>query len=573
MGVIERTVEELRGRLEAAWRAAVAEGELPEGGLPPFAVERPSEPGHGDFTSNLAMLLARTARKPPRAIGEALLRHLPAGAGAAPVREVEVAGPGFLNFHLEPGWIRPVVEEVLRAGERYGQAPANGIRVNIEFVSANPTGPLNVVNARAAAFGDALAAVMAAAGYGAYREFYVNDAGGQFEKLGLAMELRARQELGEAVELPEGVYPGEYVRDLARLWLQQWEAPADPELRLDLLRREDPALREAMGRFAVERIVGEQRRVLERYGVRFDRWSRESEIRARGLDGGPEWVVEELRRRGAVEEREGALWFLSDRWGDEKPRVLRRSNGELTYFVPDVAYHVDKFRRGFDRLIDIWGQDHHGYVARMRAALAALGYETERFEVLINQIVRLVRGGEVVRMSKRQGEYVTMEELLDEVGTDAARFFFLMRTINSHMDFDLDLAKLQGEANPVYYVQYAHARIASILRQGRAEGMTPPGPGEVPAERLTEPAELELMRKLGEFPEEIRLAAEERAPHRIATYVRELATLFHAFYTRCRVLDPAEPELTRARLGLVEATRIVLARGLGLLGVSAPERM
>ncbi|MDI3317523.1 MAG: arginine--tRNA ligase [Bacillota bacterium] len=571
MGVIERTVEDLRARLARAWREAVEAGELPEGELPEFVVERPSEAGHGEYTSNLAMVLARTARKPPRAIGEALLRRFP--AGPTPVRRVEVAGPGFLNFYLEPGWIQPVVEEVLAAGDRFGQAPARAIRVNIEFVSANPTGPLNVVNARAAAFGDSLAAVMQAAGYDAYREFYVNDAGGQFEKLGLAMEFRARQELGEEVELPEGAYPGEYVRDLARLWLERWDAPADPARRLELLRREDPELRDAMGRFAVERIVAGQKSVLERYGVRFDRWSRESEIRARGLEGGPEWVVQELQRRGAVEEQDGALWFHSERYGDEKPRVLRRSNGELTYFVPDIAYHVDKFRRGFDRVIDIWGQDHHGYVARMRAALVALGYEADRFEVLLNQIVRLIRGGEVVRMSKRRGEYVTMEELLDEVGTDAARFFFLMRTVSSHMDFDLDLAKLEGEANPVYYVQYAHARIASILRQGRAEGLTPPGPGEVPAARLTDPAELELMRKLGELPGEIRLAAEERAPHRITVYVRELATLFHSFYTRCRVLDPAEPELTRARLGLTEATRIVLARALGLLGVSAPERM
>ncbi|MBX6378456.1 MAG: arginine--tRNA ligase, partial [Clostridia bacterium] len=434
-------------------------------------------------------------------------------------------------------------------------------RVLVEFVSANPTGPLNVVNARAAAFGDALVRVLNAAGYRAEREYYVNDAGRQFANLALAMEVRLRQLLGEDIGLPEGAYPGAYVIDLARAFLAEHGA--------DVLNLPAAERRERLGRFAVDRIVAGQRATLEAYGVHFDRWVRESAVRAAGE---PERVLALLREAGHVYERDGAVWFRATAFGDDQDRVLVRQNGEATYFLPDVAYHLDKFRRDYDLCIDIWGQDHHGYVARMKAALSALGIDPARLEVLLTQIVRLLRGGQVVKMSKRGGEFVTMDELLEDVGRDAARFFFLMRTLDSHLDFDLDLAVRQSEDNPVYYVQYAHARICSILRQGAERGVAPPPPGTADLTLLADPSEEAVVRLVARFPAEVAEAAEGRAPHRLTAYCRELATAFHAFYARCRVLGE-DPDLTTARLALVDAVRQVLANALELLGVSAPERM
>lgn len=584
------------GLLEALARA-VREGDLPSwgdgppgGDAPPFAIEAPRDRGHGDFAANLALVLAGRLKLPPRRIAEALAARFPVvpeggadtpvpEAREVPVARLEVAGPGFLNFFMAPGWLDPLVPEILRAGAAYGRSDGGrGRRVQVEFVSANPTGPLNVVNARAGAFGDALAACLEAAGYEVRREFYVNDAGNQFALLGLAMEVRCRELLGQKAELPEGAYPGEYVVDLAREFLAGprgeaaravlgapaagGRAEAAPAL---------AALREDLARFAVERIVAGQRRSLERYGVTYDRWARESEVRAAG---GPERVLERLGRAGHLYERDGAVWFRSSAFGDDQDRVMVRRNGEHTYFLVDVAYHLDKFERGFDRVIDIWGQDHHGYVPRVRAALQALGVDASRLEVLLNQIVRLVRGGQPVRMSKRRGEFVTMDAFLDDVGRDAARFLFLMRSIDSHMDFDLDLARLQAAENPVYYVQYAHARVCSILRQAAAQGAAAPaaGPAALGRASLREEAEVALLRKLAEFPGEVAAAAEAREPHRLTAYARDLATLFHAFYAQCRVLSE-DPALTAARLALADAFRRVLANALALLGVSAPERM
>ncbi len=584
MDLLAAVREELRRGLVRACAAAAAAGELPglEGAeLPPFTVEVPRERGHGDFASNLALVLAGRLGRRPREVAAALAARF--GAATAPVERVEVAGPGFLNFFLAPGWLAPVVEAVLSQGPAYGRSEGGrGRRVQVEFVSANPTGPLNVVNARAAAYGDALAACLEAAGYAVEREYYVNDAGNQFALLGVAMEVRCRQLLGQEVELPEGAYPGEYVVDLAREYLA---GPGGEAARRVLLGSGAvpagsdagglAALREELARFAVERIVAGQEASLRRYGVVYDRWVRESALRAAGA---PERALARLREAGCVYERDGAVWFRATAFGDEQDRVLVRQNGEYTYFLVDVAYHLDKFERGFDRVIDIWGQDHHGYVPRLRAALQALGVEPGRLEVLLNQMVRLVRGGEVVRMSKRRGEFVTMDELVDDVGRDAARFLFLMRSLDSHMDFDLDLARLQAAENPVYYVQYAHARICSILRQPEARVLLAPAGGAAEAARaaaatlLREPAEVELLRKLAEFPGEVAAAAEAREPHRLTAYARDLATLFHSFYTQCRVLVP-ERELALARLALVAAARQVLANALALLGVSAPERM
>ncbi len=604
--VWQRAVDTVREALLAALADAVTAAELPAPpDLPPVEVERPREKRFGDLSTNFALLLAGRVARSGRQVADILAARLataapPAAAAAAdgsrdgnaPWEAVEVAGPGFLNFRFPRGWLRPVVGEVLAAGEAYGRSRrGEGRRVQVEFVSANPTGPLNVVNARAAAYGDALARCLEASGHRVEREYYVNDAGTQFEKLALSLEARARQALGQPAEPPEGGYPGDYVADLARdflagtggeearrLLLATWPEPGP-------LAAELAALRQELGRYAVERIVAWQRRALEDYGVTYDRWYRESEVRAAGK---PEEALRRLREGGHVYEAEGALWFRSTAFGDDQDRVLVRSNGEITYFLADVGYHLTKFERGFDRVIDIWGQDHHGYVPRMRAAVQALGFAGERLEVLLTQLVRLVREGQVVKMSKRRGEYVTMEELLAEVGRDAARFLFLTRSLDAHLDFDLELARRQAADNPVYYVQYAHARICSILRQAETSGESLPWPpadaggatalGGAPAEPLLPPGTLEgpeeedLLRHLAWFPAEVAQAAERREPHRLTVFARELATDFHAFYTRCRVLGE-EPDVTRARLLLVTAVRQVLANCLGLLGVSAPERM
>ncbi len=596
----------LQGQLRAALASAIAAGDLPgdalsvgagDRGLPPFTVEPPKEKEHGDFATNLALVLAGRLKRSPRQVAEAVARHFPTchfpaaadqgdrDPGGVVVERLEVAGPGFINLTLKPGWLAAVVPLVNELGPAYGRTGhGQGMKVLVEFVSANPTGPLNVVNARAAAFGDSLANVLAAAGYDVSREYYVNDAGNQFGKLALAMEIRCRQALGQGIELPEGAYPGEYVADLAREFLEGVDGhaarqvlQAHPEPGGSA--RELAALREGLGRFAVERIVAGQQGVLARYGVRYDTWYRESAVRE---SGGPERALGILTDNGYTYKKDGAIWFQSTSFGDDQDRVLVRSSGEYTYFLADIAYHLTKFERGFSRLIDIWGQDHHGYVPRMQAALQALGYPAS-LEVLLNQMVRLVRDGQTVKMSKRAGEFVTMEEFLSDVGTDAARFMFLMRSIDSHMDFDIDLARLQASENPVYYVQYAHARICSILRQAEERRGDADGDGMQPAdgkqkgtrtlgELLVEEAERDLMMKMAAFPGEVSDAAERREPHRLTVYAQELATLFHAFYTRCRVLGD-DPDLTAARLMLVAAARQVLFNTLSLLGVSAPERM
>jgi arginyl-tRNA synthetase len=503
------------------------------------------------------MLLAGPARRSPRELATTLRAHLPADA-IPDLQSVEVAGPGFLNFFFRPGWLAGAVGEVLEAGPRYGRSDAGGgRRVLVEFVSANPTGPLNVVNCRAAAFGDSLVRCLRAAGYAAEAEYYVNDAGGQFRKLGLSMEARLRQTRGEDAAIPEGGYPGDYLLDLAQAY-----AAGHGHAILD---GPPESARDVLARYAVDAILARQREVLERFGVRYDHFALESAVRAAG---GPERVVEALAARGRTAERDGALWLLSASAGDNDDRVLRKKDGEFTYRVPDIAYHIQKFERGYDRLIDIYGQDHHGEVPAVRIALDWLGYPIERMEVLLTQIIRLVRdGGDPERISKRQGTFITMEEFLDDVGVDAARYFFVMRTIDTHMDFDMDLARKKSQDNPVYYVQYAHARICSILRQA-PEGAARPGAWA----RLTHPAEEALCRALAMLPDEIVAAAEGRAPHRLTAYARLTAERFHSFYVQCRVLGE-DAELSAARLALCLATRTVLAQVLELLGVNAPQSM
>ena len=536
------------------------------------AIEVPKDPAFGDFASGAAMATAGHFRMAPRRIAEALadrLRKLAgAGDGASSLppslrlTSVEVAGPGFVNMRLDGRWLLEVACSLLREGPRAGVPDiGQGRRVQVEFVSANPTGPMNVVNARAAAVGDAMARLLEAVGFRVTREYYVNDAGRQARLFAESVAARMAELLGEPHVFPEEGYPGEYVRDIAAELLR--EEPA--------LARMSQAERVARLRdVAVDRMLERQRRDLEAFGVHFDVWFRERTLHEQGR---VQQVLQELERRGFLYEAEGARWLRSTAFGDDKDRVVVKSDGALTYLASDIAYHDDKFRRGFDLVIDIWGPDHHGYVARMKAAMQALGYAPERLEIVILQLVSLVRGGEAVRMSKRAGEFVTLAELLEEVGADAARYFFLQRSPESPVEVDLDLATLQSMDNPVYYVQYAHARICSVFRQAQAEGVELPG--EVTADQLAvlqSPHEQAVLKALAAYAEEVRDAALRREPQRIVQYVYHLASAFHSFYNEHRLLDP-DPSTRRARLALAEATRRVLADALGLLGISAPERM
>jgi len=570
---LERVREGMLERLAAALAQARRAGELPAGegapgveaaaGLPPAAtLEVPHERGHGDLATNLALVLAGAARRPPRDVAAVIARHLDP---APPLDRVEVAGPGFINLFLDPSWLYGVLFDVHEQGARYGTSDAGGgRRVQVEFVSANPTGPLVIVNARAAAVGDCLANLLAATGHAVEREFYINDAGHQVELLGKSVQARWRELSGQPAAVPDDGYHGEYLIDVARALHEQVRAgrAADPTL------LPDDAQVEAFGRAAVAEMVAGQRRLLAEYGVEFDNWVSERALRARNA------VAEALallRGSGHTYEAEGALWFRSTTFGDDKDRVLVRGDGEPTYLAADIAYHLDKYRRGNDLVIDIWGPDHHGYVARMKAAMHALGRPAGALEVLIVQLVRLLRGGEAVRMSKRGGEFVSMQELIDEVGRDAARFFFLTRSPDAHLDFDLDLARLQSNDNPVYYVQYAHTRIAGIFRHDARVTAAPP-PGASHLDLLQDSSEFDLLRHLAAFPGWVRSAALGREPHHITRYAHELAGLFHAFYTRCRVLD-AGGDLTGARLALTAAVQTTLKNALTLMGVSAPEHM
>jgi arginyl-tRNA synthetase len=553
--------ETIRTRLADAIRTALASAGLPE---PPELVwEVPRQLEHGDYATNAAMLLARPARKAPRQVAQSIVDHFPA---MPEVQRLEIAGPGFLNVFLSPAWCAESLRDILVAGSRFAMGQgARGRRVRLEFVSANPTGPLVIVNARAAATGDALARLLRSQGAEVTTEYYVNDAGNQFEALARSFEARVRQALGAEARLPENGYPGEYLVDLARDYLAAAGAAPDAVPVGERLAH--------FGEYAVSRMVEAQRRILRDYGVEFDVWTSERhDVREKGL---PALVVEELTARGLTYEQDGALWFRASTWGDEKDRVLRKSSGELTYFAVDVAYHhVLKFGGGVDgrTVINLMGPDHHGYVARMRAAMQALGHPPEALTVMIVQLVTLLRDGEPVRMSKRRGEFVLMEELLEEVGRDAARFTFLTRRHDSPLEFDLAVATRQTADNPVYYVQYAHARIRSILRQAAEQGVAPPAWSEVDLGALTQPEEQEIAKRLLQFPELVADAARTLEPHRIAYWLQELAGMFHPYYRAHRVIQD-DRRVMLARLALCAAVGQVVANGLALLGVSAPDTM
>jgi len=552
--------EQISAALTQAAERARNAGDLYYKELPDFVVEVPREKTHGDFASNLAMLLAKEAKRPPRQVADLLVNYI--NKNNTWIDRVMVAGPGFINFTLDYRWLYRVPAHVVTENAFYGRSNLGfGARVQVEFVSANPTGLLHMGNARGAALGDSIAALLQAVGFEVTREFYINDAGNQIVNFGRSLEARYLQLLGCQVPFPEEGYHGEDVVDtMRRLVAEAGDAYAAM----------DPAARqEALIKYALREKMSAIRETLNRFGVRYDVWFSEQELHEVGAVNE---VIAKLRGQEYVYEQDGALWFKATAFGDEKDEVVVRTNGVPTYFAADIAYHRNKFQRGFQWIIDIWGADHHGHVSRMKGAMAALGYNPDQLDVVLMQLVRLVQGGEVLRMSKRTGQYITLQELIDEVGVDAARYFFVMRSPDSHLEFDLDLAKSQTAENPVYYVQYAHARISSILRQAGEQGYTMPKAGLVEMNVLTHPSELELIRKIADYPDVVAGAAQNLEPHRLTKYAQDLAALFHVFYTNCRVLVDEEP-LRQARLVLIEATRITLRNLLGLIGVSAPERM
>jgi arginyl-tRNA synthetase len=525
-----------------------------------FVLERPRDTGHGDLATNLAMLLARRERTDPRRMAERVVAQLRLPPGV--VSRTEIAGPGFINFWLAETQLAAALAAILERGRDYGRsADGAGLKVNIEFVSANPTGPLHVGHGRGAALGDAIASLYEWTGHAVTREFYINDAGVQIDRLAESLWARIRQEAGFSAEIPEGGYHGEYLRENARQVLAA-EGPGFAAL-------PDPEGIRRSRELGVRMQREEQDRDLADFGVRFDVLSSERAIYDTGRVGG---AIELLAQRGLTYEADGALWLRTTQFGDDKDRVLRKSDGSLTYLVPDIAYHIDKHDRGFDRAIDVWGADHHGYIPRMRAVLVALGYPAEFFAVELVQLVKVMREGEEVKMSKRSGEFVTLRDLVDEVGVDAARYFFLARKGASPLDFDVELAKKQTDENPVFYVQMAHARLSGIFRTAERDPDAVTGeldPGALPA-----PQDTELLKKLVTFPEIVVRAAREREPHRITVFLHELATVVHGWYHHTRAVGaPEGPETERARLLLARAARIVLANALTLLGISAPDRM
>lgn len=559
--VIRRVQNDMKERIAKAIDKAKQKGDIPGYVEADIKIHMPSKPEQGDFTTSVAMALASEMKCDGRSAAGAIVRYL--SLEDSWIQRVDIAGPGFLNFFLSTGWLQEAMADIWKKGPLYGSTNYGaGKKVLIEFVSANPTGPLNVVNARAAAIGDCLAALLEASGYEVSREYYINDAGRQVDLLADSLEARYRQQLGQDVPLPEDGYRGDYLIDIANELIEE---KGD-----SLLKLADSERHEWFKRYAVSRIVEGQKQTLLDYGLEYDTWFSEKSLRD---EGAPEATLQELAEKGYIYEKDGAKWFRSTEFGDDKDRVVVKSDGEMTYLVPDIAYHKNKFDRGFDHLIDILGPDHHGYVTRLKAGVAALGYPPEKLEVIIAQTVRLVRGNEVVKMSKRGGEFVTMDELLEEAGKDACRFFFLMRAPSSHLDFDLDLARVQSNENPVYYVQYAHARLASIFRQARQEGIVPAlGPNEIDFSLLREPCEIQLMKLLAAFPEEVYEIGQAREPNRLINYMMNVASAFHSFYTQCRVLGE-DKELSAARLYLARVCQIVLANALRMAGVSAPEAM
>lgn len=567
--------ESLESVLHQALKAAVEAGELPLNEIPQPSLERPREEGHGDWACTIAMRLAKAAHMNPRAIAQAIVDHLPENNL---VESFEIAGPGFINLTLTNASFQAVVSEARQQGSDFGKSElSEPCKVNLEYVSANPTGPMHVGHGRWAALGDAIARVMRHAGYSVDEEFYINDQGNQMNVFGNSVVVRYQQLLGQDVEMPEACYGGAYIKDIAQAIID-----ADGDKWLDA--NEDERL-VAFRERGYAMMLDSVKDTLSTFGNNFDTWFSERSLFVADENGETKQqrAFDLMNEKGLLFEAEGATFFRSTDYGDDKDRVLVKANGDLTYFMSDVAYHYDKMQRGYDHLIDIWGADHHGYIQRCKAMMTAWGYP-DALEVVLGQLVNLLRDGEPVRMSKRTGEMVTFQELIDEVGVDATRYLMLSKSADQAIDFDIEVAKKQDSSNPVYYVQYAHARICSILRKaGEARGMNVESAGieEIVAELglddidlspLAHESELALMRKMADFSDLVAGAARDRAPFRLTHYAQELAGLFHSFYGNCHVLGEEE-SVEKARLALVDSTRIVLALSLDLLGVSAPERM
>jgi len=544
---------------EAALQA-YAEGQLPSEAFPEVEIEEPKNETHGDFSTNLAMIMAKVQKMPPRKIAEILQPQLEKAADW--ILKTDIAGPGFINFFVAPAAWGPVLTTIHAANDRYGaSAVGQGQKIQVEFVSSNPTGPLHVGHGRGAAVGDSVARILAFCGYDVQREYYINDSGRQIRTLGLSVLLRYRALFGETLAFPETCYQGDYIVTMAH-------ALKDQQGDRLLSQSEDEAIT-TCARYAAGLIIEGIRQDLLDFGIAFDQWFSEQSLYDSGRVGA---CIETLRKKEQVYEQDGALWFRSTAFGDEKDRVVVRNNGITTYFASDIAYHQEKFERGFDRVIDVWGADHHGYIPRMKAAVEASGVDPEHFQVILVQLVNLLRGGAPVAMSTRAGEFVTLQDVVKEVGCDAARFLFLTRHYDSPLDFDLEVAKQKSNDNPVYYVQYVHARIASIC--GKAEIELPEGAPLDPQAlaALTTPEDVQLIKQLNRYPDIVQTSARFMEPHRVTFYLMTLAGAFHSYYNRQRVLTD-DPITTKGRLYLVTAVQKVIRNGLALLGVSAPDRM
>lgn len=560
--VMESLQESIKKIIQDGLYKAKEEGAIDFQEMPDFILEVPRGKSHGDFATNIAMQLTKQAKTAPRVIAQVIVDHM--DTARSYIQEVEIAGPGFINFKLDQNWLYDVLKDIQKKGESYGRINiGQGKKINVEFVSANPTGPMHMGNARGGALGDSLAAVLDAAGYEVTKEFYINDAGNQIERFGQSLEARYLQLLGQEGQIPEGGYQGEDITQHMRDFIK---IEGDSYLEVDSETR-----RADFVKYALEKNIHQLKKDLKDYGIDYDVWfSEKNELHKTGA---VKEVIEILKEKGHTYEKDGALWFKSSEFGGEKDEVLLRNNGIPTYFAADIAYHRDKLeKREFDLAINIWGADHHGHVARLKGALDAIGLSGEKLEVIIMQLVRLYRDGEVARMSKRKGQTITLSDLVEEVGRDAARFFFNMRSADSHLDFDLDLATKQSSENPVFYVQYAHARICSILHQMEQEGVTIDLIRQANPKLLKEEQELDLIRKLADLPQEIEIAARNFEPSRITHYVLDLASLLHSFYNACRVRVEDE-ELMKARLLLISCTRQVLFNVLKLLGIHAPKKM
>ena len=561
--LVQQATTELRNTIRSAMEKACANGELPQADIPEFSIEVPADRAHGDWATNAAMVSARAFHAAPRKIAEAITNNL--SLDGTYFDRFEIAGPGFINFFLSKQFYVDVLKDIEALGTEYGRSDyGQGKKIMVEFVSANPTGPMHMGNARGGALGDCLAAVLDAAGYSVWREFYVNDAGNQIEKFGNSLEARYLQiyKGEDAVEFPEDGYHGDDIKERAAQFAEEFGdryVDAAPEDR-----------RKALVEFALPRNIAKMKADLAKYGIQYDEWFLESKLHN---DGELEETIQILKDKGLTYDKEGALWYRATTFGAEKDEVLVRQNGNPTYFAADIAYHRNKFaKRGFDRCIDVWGADHHGHVARMKAAMDAVGLDGSKLDIVLIQLVRLVRNGEVVRMSKRSGKAIQLAVLLVVVPVDAARFLFNMREATSQMDFDLDLAVQQDAQNPVYYVQYAHARICSILKALKAEGIEPRACTDEELALLNTQEEIDLIRHLSSYTDEIVAAAKDYDPARITRYVITLATLFHKFYNTCRVKDE-EDHLRAARICLCEAAATVIRNVLSLLKISAPESM